>query len=112
MRFADEHGGKYYYRINNYGRERLDTISSLEVPFTVDLDLVSAVNTKMRGQHFYVRTPAWYSADSSLTPLSGLRHVRIVVDSVVAGTADFPAAVCFHQASGNDKEYVLLMSVG
>ena len=25
MRFADEHGGKYYYRINNYGRERLDT---------------------------------------------------------------------------------------
>ncbi len=112
MRFADEHGGKYYYRINNYGRERLDTISSLEVPFTVDLDLVSAVNTKMRGQHYYVRTPAWYSADSSLTPLSGLRHVRIVVDSVVAGTADFPAAVCFHQASGNDKEYVLLMSVG
>ena len=112
MRFADEHGGKYYYRINNYGRERLDTVSALEVPFTVDLELVSAVNTKMQGQHFYVRTPSWYSADSALTPLSGLRHVRIIVDSVVAGTADFPAAVCFHQASGNDKKYVLLMSVG
>jgi len=113
IEFADKQGGKYYYRLNNYDKARIDSIASLEIPFTIDLDMVDAVNDKMRGKHFFVRTPSWYSADSTLTEISGLRHIEIVIDSVVPGTSNFAAAVCFHKKDDDAaKEYVVLMSVG
>ncbi len=113
VKFGDDKGGRYYYRLNNYNRQRLDTVSSLEIPFTIDLDLVKSVDSRMRGKHYFVRTPAWYRADSTLTPTAGLRHVEVVIDSIVPGTSNFAAAVCFHQASGKDDgRYVMLMSVG
>jgi len=113
IEFGDKSGGKYYYRLNNYDKQRIDSVASLEIPFCIDLDMVDEVDSKMRGKHFYVRTPSWYSADSTLTEISGLRHVEIVVDSVVPGTANFAAAVCFHPAAdGTAGEFILLMSVG
>lgn len=113
IEFGDKNGGKYYYRLNNYDKQRIDSVESLEIPFCIDLDIVDEVDSKMRGKHFYVRTPSWYSADSTLTEISGLRHVAIVVDSVVPGTANFAAAVCFHTVEDKAAgEFVLLMSVG
>lgn len=113
IEFGDKSGGKYYYRLNNYNKQRIDSVASLEIPFCIDLDMVDEVDTKMRGKHLYVRTPSWYSADSSLTEITGLRHVEIVVDSVLPGTSNFAAAVCFHPAKDETAgEFVLLMSVG
>ena len=113
LKFTDGRGRKFYYRPDNYDAARLDSVESLDVPFTIDLDVVEAVDKKMRGRRYYVRTPLWYSADSTFTPISGLRHVEVEIDSIVPGTANFPAAVCFHVAdSKNDNEYVLLMGLG
>ena len=112
--FSDDRGGRYYYRPANFDQERIDSVIALEIPFTIDLDLVKAIDRRMRGKQYYVRTPLWYSADSTLTPQSGLRHVEISVDSVVPGTSNFPAAVCFHSTNPEliTGQYVLLMGVG
>ncbi len=112
IEFSDSRGNRYYYRLNNYDKARLDSISSLEIPFTIDLDLVASVDRKMRGKHFFVRTPAWYTADSTFTETSGLRHVEVVVDSVIPGTSNFAAAVCFHPSDDAGSEYIVLMSIG
>lgn len=113
VEFGDDKGGKYFYRLNNYDKARIDSIKSLDIPFCIDLDMVDEVNARMSGKHFYVRTPSWYSADSTLTEVLGLRHVEIVVDSVVPGTDNFASAICFHMVTDPAaKEYVLLMSVG
>ena len=113
IEFGDNKGGRYFYRLNNYDKARIDSVKSLEIPFCIDLDMVAKVDSKMRGKHFFVRSPSWYTADSTLAEISGLRHVEIVVDSVVPGTANFAAAVCFHMPNYNSaREFVLLMSVG
>lgn len=113
VEFDDDKGGKYFYRLNNYDKARIDSVNSLEIPFCIDLDIVAEVDAKMRGKHFFVRTPSWYSADSTLIEVAGLRHVEIVIDSVVPGTSNFAAAICFHQTADTAaKEYVLLMSIG
>lgn len=113
LKFVADDGRRFFYNLSNYDRARLDTATVLEVPFTIDLDLVRATDDRIRGKHFYVRTPEWYRADAGRQAVSGLRHIEVVVDSVVAGTPEFAAAVCFHPADNADAgEYILFMSVG
>lgn len=71
----------------------IDTISRLDIPFTIDISLVNKVDTFLRGQKLFVATPDWY--DASGNTIFGLRHVEAVVDSVVPGTFIYPAAVYF-----------------
>ena len=85
---------KYYYRAP-VDVASLDTLEALNVPFTVDMDLVQRVDSIMRGRKFYVRTPLWYDVDNERRAVAGLRHVPVVVDSVVAGDANYPLGVVF-----------------
>ncbi len=83
---------KYLYRVG-IPAEALDTVSALEVPFAVDLSLVSKVDSMMRGRKLFVSTPDWF--DGSGNDVSGLRHVEVSIDSVVPGSYIYPAAVYF-----------------
>ncbi len=40
LKFTDGRGRKFYYRPDNYDAARLDSVESLDVPFTIDLDVV------------------------------------------------------------------------
>lgn len=93
---ADLPGGRaeYFYRVS-VDISELDTLESIQVPFTVDMDLVARVDSLMRGRRLYVRTPMWYRADGDRSAVAGLRHVPVVVDSVVAGDSNYPLGVVF-----------------
>ena len=117
--FRADDGRRLHYRVPGLTREKLDTISVLAVPFTVDLDLVRRIDEVMRGRRLFVRTPAWYSS-STRQPINGLRHIEVQIDSVGAGDDNFLAAVYFsivdadinsqlHSVKGN---YMLFMSIG
>lgn len=92
--------------------EALDTLERLDIPFTVDLGLVARADSALRGSRLYVATPDWYGADGN--SVFGLRHVEATVDSVVAGTFIYPAAVYFSltEPSLMPGEHFLYMSVG
>lgn len=94
--YADMPAGKtpFLYRLA-LDSVALDTISALAVPFTVDLDLVERVDSMMRGKRLFVRTPMWYMPGARHAAVNGLRHVPVVVDSVVAGDSNYPLAVIF-----------------
>lgn len=93
---ADLPGGRaeYFYRVS-VDMSELDTLEAIHVPFTVDMDLVARVDSMMRGRWLYVRTPMWYRADGDRSAVAGLRHVPVVVDSVVAGDSNYPLGVVF-----------------
>lgn len=93
---ADLPGGRaeYFYRVS-VDMSELDTLEAIHVPFTVDMDLVARVDSMMRGRRLYVRTPMWYRADGNRSAVAGLRHVPVVVDSVVAGDSNYPLGVVF-----------------
>lgn len=117
--FRSDDGHRLYYRVPGLTQERVDTLTSLDIPFAVDLDLVSRINDVMAGKRLYVRTPSWYD-HATRSAVNGLRHIEVTVDSVVPGDENFPAAVCFSIADSNlaksagvaDKEYMLYMTAG
>lgn len=97
----------------------LDTVSSIEIPFTIDLDLVARADSILRGRCLYVLTPHWY--DGHGVDVNGLRHVEVVVDSVAPGTYLYPAAVYFSLTQADQQamaripsgqKRMLLMSIG
>lgn len=117
--FTADDGRRLYYRIAGLSAARLDTLSVLPVPFTVDPALVARADSAMRGGHYFVRTPMWYKPDTR-TSTEGLRHVEVLVDSVVPGDENFPAAVYFTvadpalraKACPDGRNRMVLMSFG
>lgn len=115
--FADRDGMEYSYSINGLTPERLDTLKYLEIPFTVDLDIVRQIDESLTGKNFYIKTSAWYNPDD-MSKVNGLRHIEITVDSVLPGDSYFPATVCFSvtdpemAARVGNNEYAVYMSVG
>lgn len=86
-------GRQYFYRVPGLDGTRLDTLSHLDIPFTVDLDVVERIDAAMRGNSYFIRTPLWYN--KSRESVQGLRHIEVRIDSVVAGDENFVAAVYF-----------------
>lgn len=117
IRFATRNGRQLSYRLAATDAARLDTMQTLEIPFTIDLSLVENIDKALRGKEYYIRTNAWYGTDG-LRQENGLRHILVKVDSVVPGDAYFPALVCFsvshpelNRRTGN-HEHAVFMSVG
>lgn len=71
----------------------VDTMTALEIPFTIDLELVERADRLLRGRSLYICTPDWYDADGRV--VAGLRHVPVQIDSVAPGSYLYPAAVYF-----------------
>jgi len=119
LTFGSADGRKFHYRITSLDSAKIDTIAALEIPFTIDLDLVDEINRRMRGRHFYITTPSWYVRDGNdFKAVAGLRHIEVKVDSVEAGNVHFPAAVYFTIADPTlaarvkTKSNAVLMSIG
>lgn len=121
LRFRTDDGGSFYYNVPTE-LNALDTLERLDIPFTVDMDLVGRLDNALRGMKLFIRTPAWYEADGERKATGGLRHIEVEVDSVGPGNTSFPAAVYFHILdpamaalafpSGNPTERMVYMSVG
>lgn len=103
--FTADDGRRLCYRIAGLSAGRLDTLSYLPVPFTVDPGLVARADSAMRGSRYFIRTPMWYMPGSRSTT-EGMRHIEVRVDSVSAGDENFAAAVYFTPVDGAVRERV------
>lgn len=106
--FRSDDGRRLFYRVPGMTRERFDTIPALDVPFTVDLDIVARLDSAMRGRTYFVRTPAWYTT-ATRQAVGGLRHIPVHIDSVGPGDENFPAAVYF---TVTDPQYASILPAG
>lgn len=85
-----------------------EEITVADVPMLVDLDLVTAVDLRLRGRRLWTKSTFWY--DDSLVSLRGRKFIPVEIDRVVPGNAFFPVAVCFSAGDGSHGRF--LMSVG
>ena len=91
--FVSDSGAQYPFR-TRMQQSQLDTLSVLEVPFSIPLDMVEQVREQLQGKDFYVRTPHWYDTESR-NPIHGVRYVPVHIDSVAPGNDLYPVAVSF-----------------
>lgn len=80
----------------------IDTLERLEIPFTIDLNIVARTDSALRGRRLYVATDRWYDAMGQA--VSGLRHIAVQVDSVVPGTFVYPVAVFFTPTDASQRQ--------
>lgn len=71
----------------------IDTLTRLDVPFGINLETVARVDSAMRGRRLYIATDRWYNEEGKA--VDGLRHIEVLVDSVMPGSSIYPAAVFF-----------------
>lgn len=82
---------------------------SLEIPFAVELSPIAQVDSLLRGNTYYIKTPQW--TDAAGSQYSGLRHIPVTVTRVEAGTVMRPLRVWFVRA-GDSTEYSVLLTYG
>lgn len=90
--------------------EKLMLRESLDIPFTIDHDMIRKVKEKIVGQTYYITTPIWYNSKSEKTE-QGLRHVAVEITDVEPGTAVYPIKVIFKTGEAAE-EHSVLMTIG
>lgn len=105
--FATPSGDEITYNTDQSATS-IERAKQVEVPFTVDMDLVDSVATRMKGNQYYMITPSWY--DTSLQARTGRKFVKVTVTDVIPGTPFYPILLNMADETGNP--FCLLMSVG
>lgn len=90
--------------------EKLLMREDIDIPFSIDRDMIDKVKEKIVGKTYYITTPIWYNSKSEKSE-QGLRHVAVEIIDVVPGTSVYPIKVIF-KAGEADEEHSVLMTIG
>lgn len=80
------------YRTNATTAE-LMARKKVEVPFTIDTDLVAAVHSAIVGKNLFVKTPLWFNADGQA--VEGRKFVKVHITDVQPANEIYPFRVLF-----------------
>lgn len=84
----------------------LDKLSPrFTMPFLIDKDLVSRVNSQLQGKEFYIKTHIWYDLTTQ-EMLDGKQYVKVKVDSVLPGNKVLPLRVIFTDGASGLRAFV------
>ncbi|MDE6301157.1 MAG: hypothetical protein K2M19_05535 [Muribaculaceae bacterium] len=100
--------GSLIYRPDGYADDILNR-SDLAIPFCIELSAVEIADSLMRGREIFVTSPLW--VDSAGRAEDGLHHIAVTVDSVTAGTWQYPLTVNFHSVE-HDRRGRVRMTYG
>lgn len=97
--FRDSAGRSYIYQHEiPSGR----SITPSDLPMLIDLDLVASADSLLRGRTLWPRTRVWDSPGAGFAePVTGFQYLPVRVDSIVAGTPDFPLRAVFSAPDGS-----------
>ena len=89
------------YRLNDAPQTILSR-PELEVPFTIDLDLIESVAQRLAGNKYFVLTPRWNDAADNIT--TRLKYIPVRIIEVAPGNEEFPIKVKFQPESPHNPE--------
>lgn len=75
------------------------SVTSLDIPMLIDLDLVKKTSDYLSGRKLWTRTRMWYKPDGE--KLDGRQFVPVVIEEVTPGNMVFPLKVCFKDEKGD-----------
>lgn len=99
----------YVYRTNT-PFEELKNRDYLEVPFTIDLDLVDKVANTLKGRRLYVRTPLWFTLDGEA--YAGRKFVEVEINDVLPANEVYPLKVVFNDDKGEKHTLFMTAALG
>lgn len=95
--------GQLFYRAGSDVATLMEH-KSFTVPFTVDLDMVARIDSKLVGRRCYITTSLWQlDADRAYR---GNKYVPVVITRVCSGSDVFPLMVQFSPENSDETYYV------
>lgn len=96
LEFSDSISRKFTYTIS----QPLDTLlkRTVRVPFTIDLDIVSALKNKLVGNSYYILTPLWL--DENGETKRQRKFIPVTVSDLIPGNSAHTAVVIFSDSIG------------
>lgn len=94
----------YYYSTGKKPEEALASVSSLDIPLLLDLDVVASADSLLRSKEVWTKTQLCY--DNEGNRLSGYKFVPVTIMGVTAGDMVFPFKV---KVMTGDGKYVYFM---
>lgn len=89
--------------------DALDGLQRLDIPYTVDLQLVDELRRRLAGKSYYTVTQLWYDPQT-FEAVPGTKYTPVRVVDVRPGTDAQPFAVVFDTEDG--RRACVLMTVG
>lgn len=96
----DNNGGRFAYR-TGFSQKELTERSSIEIPFTIDLDYVKEWNSALAGKEYYIKTPLWLDENGSQK--MGKKFVKVKILGVKAANEVYPFMIVFDDGTGAQR---------
>ncbi len=93
------------YRVNA-SASQLRRRKQVEIPFTIEMNIIADARHKISDKNFYILTPLWY--DNEERPVDGLRFTEVRVTDVLPGNHVYPLKVMFTTADTGLERCVFL----
>ena len=106
MKFTDTPGKHTYTYRAGTAVAALEERTSVEIPFTIPLEMVDRVRALLRGKEYYVKSPLWFTTDDKAE--HGRKFVLVTITDVLPANAIYPLKIVFRDSEG--KEHCLFMS--
>lgn len=81
---------------------------SVELPFSIDLDMVATVRERLATKRVYVITSTWFDRDGR--QVTGRKFIPVTIADVIPGNVNYPLYVSF--VDDNGKSGGVYMSLG
>lgn len=76
-----------------------ENLTSLDIPLTVDLELVAKAREKLNGRQVWTRSALWYDEEGE--KITGRQFVPVTVKDVMVGDSLFPLHILISDEMGN-----------
>lgn len=82
--------------------------SSYDIPFTVELSVVSLADSILKDNIYYITNPRWF--DNNNSEIIGQRHVPVKITKVLPGNHLYPIAIYFSEVlrPENPESHVMI----
>lgn len=107
--FLDKNGVEVVYRMA-VSPETLEGRSRIEIPFTIDTDIVDEVSRQLKGKTLYLRNSVRY--DNSGNAFSGVKFVPVTVKEVLPGNMVYQIMLRFAVDGDESPDAYLFLNVG
>lgn len=97
LEFSTHGGDRLVYKIDAPVRAVLNR-QSVELPFTIDLDVVAQVRERLATKKAYILTSTWFDRDGR--QVSGRKFIPVVITDVIPGNVNYPLYVSFVDGGG------------
>lgn len=97
------------YRTNTPASKLLERVQ-VDVPFTIDLDLLTNIRKAIVGKDLYIKTPLWFKRNGRAT--DGRKFIKVTVTDVIPANEVYPYMVVFIDEKGEENAVYMSAAAG